>query len=52
MLEMRNIFKEFDGTAVLKHVDLNVEKGELVAILGPSGCGNLLCYILLAVSKC
>ncbi len=25
---------------VLEHVDLNVGRGELIAILGPSGCGK------------
>ena len=37
MLEVNNIHKTFNGNAVLKGIDFHIEKGEVVAILGPSG---------------
>ena len=37
MLKIRDIQKSFDGMQVLKGVNIDVEKGDVVAILGPSG---------------
>nr|WP_317282245.1 ABC transporter ATP-binding protein [uncultured Sellimonas sp.] len=40
MLELKGIKKSYDGTIVLRNINLNIEKGEIVSILGPSGCGK------------
>lgn len=40
MIEFRNLHKSFDTHAVLRGVDLIVEEGETLALLGPSGTGK------------
>ena len=40
MLEVKDLHKSFEHTVVLDGVSLSVEKGDVVAILGPSGGGK------------
>jgi ABC-type polar amino acid transport system ATPase subunit len=37
---VRNLHKSFGGTEVLRGVDLTVERGEVVCVIGPSGSGK------------
>ncbi len=39
-IEIRNVSKDFGSFHALRDVSLNIESGELVALLGPSGCGK------------
>lgn len=52
MLKAHGIYKKFGKLEVLKGVDLSIEKGEAVSIIGPSGSGKstfLRCLNLLEV---
>ncbi len=40
MIQLKNIQKSFGKNEVLKDINLNIKKGEIVAILGPSGSGK------------
>lgn len=40
MIQIKNIKKNFGKNEVLKDINLNIKKGEIVAILGPSGSGK------------
>ena len=40
MIEIRNIKKSFGNLEVLKGIDLDIEKGKIVSIVGPSGAGK------------
>ena len=39
MLAIKGLNKSF-GEIILKKIDLNIEKGKVIAILGPSGSGK------------
>jgi polar amino acid transport system ATP-binding protein len=39
-IEIRNLCKKFGGNVVLDNIDLDIEKGEVIAIIGPSGTGK------------
>lgn len=39
-IEIRGLCKKFGDNVILDHVDLDIEKGEVVAIIGPSGTGK------------
>ncbi len=40
MIDVRNLYKNFGRTEVLKAVSVKIEKGEKVVIIGPSGSGK------------
>ena len=39
-IEIQHIHKQFGSFTALSDINLNIESGELVALLGPSGCGK------------
>ena len=40
MLEVRDVKKSFDGLPILRGVSLKMEKGDVTAVIGPSGGGK------------
>lgn len=40
IIELRNVYKEYDGKQVVKNASLTIKRGEFVTLLGPSGCGK------------
>jgi len=40
ILLTKNISKSFDGTKVLKEINLSINQGEIISISGPSGAGK------------
>src|SRR5215210_1968150 len=47
-LELKNVTKSYGGTPVLSDINLSIEKGEFVAIVGYSGAGKTTFISLIA----
>lgn len=39
-VELRKVFKVFEGETAVRGIDLDIGRGEFFSILGPSGCGK------------
>ena len=40
MIDIKGLHKDFGDLKVLKNIDLHIDKGERVVIIGPSGSGK------------
>ena len=40
MISIRDLKKSFEDLCVLDGIDIDIERGEVIAIIGPSGCGK------------
>ncbi len=47
MIRVKNIVKAFDSLTVLKGIDLEVNEGEIVSIVGPSGAGKTTLLLIM-----
>jgi iron(III) transport system ATP-binding protein len=39
-IEIHNLFKRFKKVVAVNHIELEVNRGEMLTLLGPSGCGK------------
>jgi spermidine/putrescine transport system ATP-binding protein len=39
-VELRKVFKVYNGETAVRNIDLEIHQGEFFSILGPSGCGK------------
>lgn len=52
MIELRNVHKGFGSQQVIRGIDLRIEEGETVAVIGQSGCGkSVLLKLLIGLLK-
>lgn len=40
ILEVKDLYKSFDGHEVLKGITTTIRRGDVLALIGPSGCGK------------
>jgi spermidine/putrescine transport system ATP-binding protein len=40
LIELRNVSKIYDGSAVVNNINLYINENEFITLLGPSGCGK------------
>ena len=50
LLEIRGLIKRFIGVTAVDQVDLSVERGELVSLIGPNGSGKTTLLSVAAMS--
>ena len=51
-IELRRLYKAFEGNQVLQGVDLGIEAGEILTILGGSGTGkSVLLKLMIGLLK-
>jgi lipopolysaccharide export system ATP-binding protein len=46
LLEIKNLSKTYDGRQVVKGVDIEVKRGEIVGLLGPNGAGKTTTFYM------
>ena len=51
MILAKNIHKFYDNNHILKGIDINVNKGEIISLVGASGAGKSLTDAMKGVSR-
>ena len=49
MIRVENVSKQFNKTRALKNVSLEVNKGDIISLIGPSGSGKVHYYVVFMV---
>ena len=53
MIKLENVHKSFGKNEVLKGINLHIEQGQVVVIIGPSGSGkSTLFKLLIGLQEC
>jgi len=47
LLEIKGLFKSYDGREVVRGVDMVVKRGEIVGLLGPNGAGKTTTFYMI-----
>jgi len=47
-LQIRNLRKSYKRRPVIREVSIDLMRGEVVALLGPNGCGKTTCFYSIA----
>ncbi|MCX2982456.1 LPS export ABC transporter ATP-binding protein [Halieaceae bacterium IMCC14734] len=47
LLKANNLAKSYGGRSVVKDVSMEVERGQIVGLLGPNGCGKTTCFYMI-----
>ena len=48
MLKIQNIVKHFDGVKALDGLTLEIERGEITALIGPNGSGKTTLFSVIS----
>jgi lipopolysaccharide export system ATP-binding protein len=46
VLEVKNVYKTYDGRAVVEDASFFVQSGEIVGLIGPNGAGKTTCFYI------
>lgn len=49
IIELRNVCKSYQGTEILKNLNLKIYKGDSIIVIGPGGCGKTVFMKILAL---
>jgi len=48
MLEVKNLFKEFDGIKAVDNLTFEIKKNSIIALVGPNGSGKTTVFNLIS----
>ena len=41
-IEIKNLNKKYNNTLAVKNINFKIDKGSIVGLLGPNGCGKTI----------